>query len=154
MQPTRALMGNRNTSWVSNNKGVVISSFFGLLFVIIRIWILIFEASISSAIVVLMETVQLVILFLGLMIFVYNFGYVVIMLTVDEGLNEEEKNLLKWMIKRAIMISVFWFVSVLSFLIIFQRDPFLLASANCFLLASLFFFIRKGENPLVEGTFV
>ncbi|MHA1972070.1 MAG: hypothetical protein ACTSW1_03685 [Candidatus Hodarchaeales archaeon] len=134
--------------WIVNNKGLSLSIFFGFLFILMNLM------ERSDPLIVMMETIQMIILFIGLMIFVYNFGYVVIMLNVDEGLNEEEKDVLKWIVRRAIFISIVWFFGVITLLIVFQHEPFYLASSNCFLLAFLFYFIRKGENPLTEGTFV
>ncbi|MHA1214998.1 MAG: hypothetical protein ACTSPG_06855 [Candidatus Hodarchaeales archaeon] len=148
MKKSDKSIDQRVHDWIARNKGLSFSVFFGFVFIIMNVM------ERSGPLIVLMETVQIVILFVGIMIFVYNFGYVVIMLNVDEGLNDEEKDILKWLVRRAVFISVVWFFGVLALLIIFQHEPFYLASSNCFLLAFLFYFIRKGENPLTEGTFV
>ncbi len=142
---------NGITAWISDNKGVFFSSSFGIIFGLVALLTHLGYAQTSSPVLILMQTVLLLILFVGMMVFVYNFGYVVIMLAIDEGLNEEERLLLKWVIRRAAIISVLWFVGVLL-LIAFIDEIFMLASLNCFLLTLLFFFIRKGENPLTEGT--
>jgi len=139
------------SGWISDHKGVFFSLLFGIIFGSVALLTYSGYAQTSSPILILMQTVLLLILFVGMMVFVYNFGYVVIMLAIDEGLNEEERILLKWVIRRAAVISVLWFVGVLL-LIAFVEEIFTLASANCFLLTLLFFFIRKGENPLTEGT--
>jgi hypothetical protein len=133
--------------WIKNHRGVSITTFFGLLFFLFS-----GTTEISAPVVIMMETILLVVLFFGLLIFVYNFGYIAIILAVDEGLNDEEKILLKWMLRRAVIISVLWFLGVITFLMVFQNNPYFLASSNCFLLAIILYFIRKGENPLVEGT--
>jgi hypothetical protein len=148
MQRSKLTFNQKIQDWILSHKGVTISVLLGLIFILIR------RTGQSGAIVILMETTLLVILFIGMMIFVYNLGYLTIMLAVDEGLNDEERILLKWIIRRAVFISVLWFVGVLVLLMIFPRDPFLLTSANCFLLAFLFYFIRKGEYPLTEGTYI
>jgi hypothetical protein len=138
--------------WILNHKGVTITAFFGLLFLFFGIGDELNSGNTSGPVVMMMQTVLIIILFLGMMIFVYNFGYIAIILAVDEGLNEEERLLLKWMVRRAAIISVVWFCGVLLLLMLFQIYPYLLASSNCFLLTFIFYFIRKGENPLTEGT--
>ncbi len=138
--------------WVLNHKGVTFTTFFGLLFLFFGILDELDAGDPSGPVLMMMQTVLIIILFLGMMIFVYNFGYIAIILAIDEGLNEEERFLLKWMVRRAAIISVVWFFGVLILLMIFQVYPYLLASSNCFLLTIIFYFIRQGENPLTEGT--
>lgn len=148
MERSRLTFNQKIQDWILSHKGVTLSVLFGLVFILIR------RTGESGAVIILMETILLIILFIGIMIFLYNVGYLTIMLAVDEGLNDEERSLLKWIVRRAVFISVVWFVGVLALLMIFPRDPFLLTSANCFLLAFLFYFIRKGEYPLTEGTYI
>ncbi len=136
----------RLKEWISSHKGFTFSLLFGVTFILLN------GIEPSAGTIVMMQTIMLVIIFIGMMIFIYNFGYVIIILAVDEGLNDEERILLKWMVRRAAFISVLWFIGVLALLMFFQYEPFLLAGFNCFLLAFLLFFIRKGENPLTEGT--
>ncbi len=144
---------NSFSRWLSENKGIGFSIIFGIIFTILELLDnLGVNATSSPPILIMMQTVLLFILFVGMMIFIYNFGYIVIILTIDEGLNDEEKILLKWMIRRAIIISVMWFFGVILLMVTILSEPYLLAGANCFLLALIFFFIRKGENPLTEGT--
>jgi hypothetical protein len=145
MQKTLSL-DQKIQDWFETHKGVTISAFFGVMFFLLRYF------NRSDPVIVLMETILLTVLFVGMMIFVYNFAYVVLMLTVDEGLNEEERILLKWMLRRAVLISGGWFITVLALFLFLDDYPFILVSANCFLLSGLFYFIRKGENPLTEGT--
>ena len=140
-------LAQRVQAWIKNHRGVSITTFFGLLFLMFS-----GTTEISAPVVIMMETILLIVLFFGLLIFVYNFGYIAIILAVDEGLNDEEKILLKWMLRRAVIISVLWFSGVITFLMVFQNNSYFLASSNCFLLAIILYFIRKGENPLVEGT--
>jgi hypothetical protein len=138
--------------WTKNHKGTSITIFFGLLFFLFSVGESSGSTEISAPVVILMETILMVILFFGLLIFVYNFGYIAIILAIDEGLNDEEEILLKWMIRRAVIISLLWLTGVIISLMVFQNNPYYLASSNCFLLAIILYFIRKGENPLVEGT--
>ncbi len=153
MQLTPQKKSNSFSQWLSENKGIGFSIIFGTIFTILELLDnLGVNATTSAPVLIMMQTVLLFILFVGMMIFIYNFGYIIIILTVDEGLNDEEKILLKWMIRRAIIISVLWFVGVIFLMVTILSEPYLLAGANCFLLALIFFFIRKGENPLTEGT--
>ena len=77
------------SQWISEHKGITFSLVFGIIFVSIKLLANVgYEITTSGPMLVMMETVLLVIIFLGMMIFIYNFGYLVIMLTVDEGLNE------------------------------------------------------------------
>ncbi|MHA1236818.1 MAG: hypothetical protein ACTSQ9_04045 [Candidatus Hodarchaeales archaeon] len=153
MQLTPQKKSNSFSQWLSENKGIGFSIIFGTIFTILELLDnLGVNATTSAPVLIMMQTVLLIILFVGMMIFIYNFGYIIIILTVDEGLNDEEKILLKWMIRRAIIISVLWFVVVIFLMVTILSEPYLLAGTNCFLLALIFFFIRKGENPLTEGT--
>ena len=141
------------SQWLSENKGISFSSIFGCIFILMQILDALGNTITSSApALIMMQTVLLLILFVGMMIFVYNLGYVVIMLTIDEGLNDEEVSLLKWVLRRAIGISVGWFFGVVILMLTISEYPYLLAGTNCFLLAFLYLIIRKGENPLTEGT--
>ena len=137
---------------ITENKGVTFSLVFGSIFVVMEIMDN-FGTNITSSgpVYVMMQTILLIILFLGMMIFIYNFGYLVIMLAIDEGLNDDEVVLLKWTIRRAALISVVWFAGVIIITLTISHEPFLTAGLNCYLLALLFYTIRKGENPLVEG---
>jgi hypothetical protein len=140
------------SQWISEHKGITFSLAFGIIFVSMEVLAIIgYETTTSGPMLIMMETVLLIIIFLGMMIFIYNFGYMVIMLTVDEGLNDEEVVLLKWILRRSVLISVGWFIGVIVLMLSLSGQPYLLAGMNCFLLAFLFFILRKGENPLVEG---
>jgi hypothetical protein len=145
MQKTQSL-DQKIQNWFETHKGVSISAFFGIVFFLLRYF------NRSGPVIVLMETALLAVLFVGLLVFVYNFAYVILMLAIEEGLNEEERILLKWMLRRAVIISGGWFISVLALIAFLDDYPFILVSANCFLLSILLYFIRKGENPLMEGT--
>jgi len=140
------------SQWISEHKGITFSLIFGIIFFSIEVLAIVgYDITASGPMLVMMETILLIIIFLGMMIFIYNFGYLVIMLTVDEGLNDEEVILLKWILRRAVLISVGWFVGVIVLMLTLSAQPYLLAGMNCILLALLFFILRKGENPLVEG---
>ncbi|PWI47923.1 hypothetical protein CEE45_09110 [Candidatus Heimdallarchaeota archaeon B3_Heim] len=153
MLPISATEPKSASNWLSEHKGISFSFVFGIIFVIMEILGMIGNSIISSGpALIMMQTVLLLILFVGMMIFIYNLGYVVIMLTIDEGLNEEEVILLRWLLKRAIGISVIWFLGVVVLMLTLTQYPYLLAGMNCFILAFLFYIIRKGENPLTEGT--
>ncbi len=140
------------SQWISKHKGITFSLGFGIIFTGIEVLSIFgFDITTSGPMLVMMQTILLIIIFFGMMIFIYNFGYLVIMLTVDEGLNDEEVILLKWILRRAALISVGWFVGVIVLMLTLSDQPYLLAGMNCLLLALLFIILRKGENPLVEG---
>ncbi len=143
------------SQWISEHKGITFSSLFGVIFTSIDILDRLgYETTASGPMLIMMETVLLIIIFFGMLIFIYNFGYIVIMLAVDEGLNDEEVILIKWILRRAVLISAGWFIGVILLMLTLSDQPYMLAGINCFLLASLLYILRKGENPLVEGVSV
>ncbi|MHA1513086.1 MAG: hypothetical protein ACTSRJ_03365, partial [Candidatus Hodarchaeales archaeon] len=127
MQLTPQKKSNSFSQWLSENKGIGFSIIFGTIFTILELLDnLGVNVTTSAPVLIMMQTVLLFILFVGMMIFIYNFGYIIIILTVDEGLNDEEKILLKWMIRRAIIISVLWFFGVIFLMVTILSEPYLL----------------------------
>ena len=92
MQITPQKKSNSFSRWLSENKGIGYSIIFGTIFTILELLDNFgVSATTSAPVLIMMQTVLLFILFVGMMIFIYNFGYIIIILTVDEGLNDEEK---------------------------------------------------------------
>jgi len=135
------------TEWTKNRKGFIFSALTGIVFFILG-----FNDG-QDVLVLWMQTLIIFIYFIGMMLFVYNVGYLTIMISVDEGLRPDEREIVNWIIKRSAIISGGWFIGIMLINMVAGMNKWntaFLASANAFLLALLFLFIRSAENPLTE----
>lgn len=135
------------TAWAKDRKGFIFSTLLGVVFLFLG-----FNDN-QSALVLWMQTAIIFVYFVGMMLFVYNVGYLTIMISVDEGLRPDEREVVNWIIKRSAIVSGGWFIGIMLINMVAgmnQWNTAFLAAANSFLLALLFLFIRSAENPLTE----
>jgi hypothetical protein len=93
-------------------------------------------------------------LFTGLMITMYNLAISVFIESFDKDLTyttESENRFYRRKLKRAILMTLYWFLGVVFLHIIFQNDDIILIAGICFLLTVFLFFLEKDEFPFVQG---
>jgi len=112
------------------------------------------KSLLSLFIFTLIQLLYLLGLFTGIMITMYNVAISMFVKSFDKDLSyasESEIRFYRRKLKRAILMTLYWFMGVVSLHIIFQTDDILIITGICFMLTIFFFFLEKDEFPFNHG---
>lgn len=141
---------SRINIFFSENKAISTLLLFGTTFILLRVLLLFYSNPPYLNFFLLFYWVFVrICLLLGLTIFVYNIGPIILMIGQEEMTDREVKTKRK-MIIRGVVIPTAWLIAALVTLIFFNDDIFITGALNCYLLALLFFFTKEWENPFSE----
>lgn len=140
--------------YISYPKSVTFYTFCGFVLIFVSIIDPFNESLLSLFIFTFIQLIYLMSLFTGIMITMYNLAISVFVETFDKDLTyttESENRFYRRKLKRAILMTLYWFLGVVFLHIIFQNDDIILIAGICFLLTVFLFFLEKDEFPFVQG---